>query len=136
MPVTFFVDPEIVDDPETAGIPAITLSYTFHVTDMPEDYAALDTVPSPRQRTDDPEDRPMAHVKNHDYHILPPSIWPLIGAAGAFAMLFGAVNWMHGSGPVAVPHRLRRRALRHVWLVGRRVAESRRATTRRSCGSA
>jgi cytochrome c oxidase assembly protein subunit 11 len=28
-----------VDDPETAGIPAITLSYTFHVTDMPEDYA-------------------------------------------------------------------------------------------------
>jgi hypothetical protein len=43
MPVTFYVDPEIVDDPETAGIPAITLSYTFHVTDMPEDYAALDT---------------------------------------------------------------------------------------------
>jgi cytochrome c oxidase assembly protein subunit 11 len=43
MPVTFFVDPEIVDDPETAGIPAITLSYTFHVTDMPEDYARLDT---------------------------------------------------------------------------------------------
>ena len=41
MPVTFFVDPEIVDDPETVGTPAITLSYTFHVTDMPEDYAAL-----------------------------------------------------------------------------------------------
>jgi cytochrome c oxidase assembly protein subunit 11 len=43
MPVTFFVDPEIVDDPETVGTPAITLSYTFHVTDMPEDYAALAT---------------------------------------------------------------------------------------------
>jgi cytochrome c oxidase subunit 3 len=41
----------------------------------------------------------MAHAKRHDYHILPPSIWPLIAAAGAFAMLFGAVNWMHGSGP-------------------------------------
>jgi cytochrome c oxidase subunit 3 len=41
----------------------------------------------------------MAHVKNHDYHILPPSIWPFLSAAGAFAMLFGAVNWMHGSGP-------------------------------------
>jgi cytochrome c oxidase subunit 3 len=40
----------------------------------------------------------MAHAK-HDYHILPPSIWPLLAAAGAFAMLFGAVNWMHGSGP-------------------------------------
>lgn len=41
----------------------------------------------------------MAHVKKHDYHILPPSIWPLIGAAGAFAMLFGAVNWMHSGTP-------------------------------------
>jgi cytochrome c oxidase assembly protein subunit 11 len=41
MPVTFFVDPEMLDDPEARGTPAITLSYTFHVTDMPEDYAAL-----------------------------------------------------------------------------------------------
>ena len=41
----------------------------------------------------------MAHAKNHDYHILPPSIWPFIGAVGAFIMLFGAVLWMHGSGP-------------------------------------
>ena len=41
----------------------------------------------------------MAHVKNHDYHILPPSIWPLMAAAGAFMMLFGAVLWMHGSQP-------------------------------------
>jgi cytochrome c oxidase assembly protein subunit 11 len=42
MPVTFYVDPEILDDPEARDTPAITLSYTFHVTDMPEDYAALD----------------------------------------------------------------------------------------------
>ncbi|PJI92753.1 cytochrome c oxidase subunit 3 [Yoonia maricola] len=41
----------------------------------------------------------MAHAKNHDYHILPPSIWPLLGSAGAFTMLFGATLWMHGSGP-------------------------------------
>ncbi|MEL6838011.1 MAG: cytochrome c oxidase subunit 3 [Pseudomonadota bacterium] len=41
----------------------------------------------------------MAHVKNHDYHILPPSIWPLLGGAGAFFMLLGATLWMHGSGP-------------------------------------
>ncbi|MGB4828308.1 MAG: cytochrome c oxidase subunit 3 [Paracoccaceae bacterium] len=33
----------------------------------------------------------MAHAKNHDYHILPPSIWPFMGAVGAFAMLFGTV---------------------------------------------
>ena len=36
----------------------------------------------------------MAHEKNHDYHILQPSIWPLMGALSAFVMLFGAVLWM------------------------------------------
>ena len=36
----------------------------------------------------------MAHEKNHDFHILAPSIWPLIGAVSAFVMLFGAVLWM------------------------------------------
>ena len=61
----------------------------------------------------------MAHAK-HDYHILPPSIWPFMAAGGAFAMLFGAVKLDARLGAVAVPHRLRRGALRHVWLVGRR----------------
>jgi len=41
----------------------------------------------------------MAQAKNHDYHILPPSIWPFIGSVSAFLMLFGFVLWMHGSGP-------------------------------------
>jgi cytochrome c oxidase subunit III len=41
----------------------------------------------------------MAHAKNHDYHVLPPSIWPFVAAVSAFIMLFGAVLWMHGSGP-------------------------------------
>jgi cytochrome c oxidase subunit 3 len=43
----------------------------------------------------------MAHEKNHDYHILAPSLYPFIGAVGAFIMLFGAVQWMHDSGPWA-----------------------------------
>ena len=43
MPVTFFVDPEIEDDAQARSTPAITLSYTFHVLDLPEDdLAALD----------------------------------------------------------------------------------------------
>lgn len=42
MPVTFFVDPEMVDDRDAKFVKHITLSYTFHVTDMPEEQAALD----------------------------------------------------------------------------------------------
>jgi cytochrome c oxidase assembly protein subunit 11 len=41
MPVTFYVDPSILEDEEASDTRAITLSYTFHVTDIPEDYAAL-----------------------------------------------------------------------------------------------
>ncbi len=36
----------------------------------------------------------MAHVKNHDYHILPPSLKPLLSSIAAFIMLYGAVMWM------------------------------------------
>ncbi len=33
----------------------------------------------------------MAHEKNHDYHILNPSVYPFLGAVAGFVMLFGAV---------------------------------------------
>lgn len=36
MPVTFYVDPEIVDDFEAADVHTITLSYTFYETELPE----------------------------------------------------------------------------------------------------
>ncbi|UWQ21391.1 cytochrome c oxidase assembly protein [Jannaschia sp. W003] len=48
MPVTFYVDPAMVDDVEAQGVSEITLSYTFHVTDLPEDYAALAQDAPPR----------------------------------------------------------------------------------------
>ena len=42
MPVTFYVDPSIVDSPDAAHVHTITLSYTFHEADVrPEDLAAL-----------------------------------------------------------------------------------------------
>lgn len=47
MPVSFYVDPDIVDDREASGTRQITLSYTFHTTEMPEDYAALNAEPDP-----------------------------------------------------------------------------------------
>ncbi len=42
----------------------------------------------------------MAGAKNHDYHILPPSLWPLMGSMSALIMAVGAVSWMH---PDAMP---------------------------------
>jgi len=36
----------------------------------------------------------MAHEKNHDYHILAPSIWPLFGALSAFVLLTGGIWYM------------------------------------------
>lgn len=42
MPVSFFVDPEMVEDLEAKYVHTITLSYTFYEIDLPEGYAALD----------------------------------------------------------------------------------------------
>ncbi len=39
MPVSFYVDPEIVTDRDAKFVKTITLSYTFYETDLPEDYA-------------------------------------------------------------------------------------------------
>jgi cytochrome c oxidase assembly protein subunit 11 len=33
MPVLFFVDPKIMDDPDARDVQEITLSYTFHPVD-------------------------------------------------------------------------------------------------------
>lgn len=41
MPVTFYVDPAIVIDPDAQFVREITLSYTFHETALPEEAAAL-----------------------------------------------------------------------------------------------
>ncbi|MEL7164233.1 MAG: cytochrome c oxidase assembly protein [Pseudomonadota bacterium] len=41
MPVTFYVDPEIVTDRDAKYVHTITLSYTFYQIDLPEDYATL-----------------------------------------------------------------------------------------------
>lgn len=40
MPVTFYVDPDIVKDRDAKYVHHITLSYTFHQIDLPEGYAA------------------------------------------------------------------------------------------------
>ncbi len=37
----------------------------------------------------------MAATRNHPYHILPPSLWPLIGSFSGLALTAGGVLWMH-----------------------------------------
>ncbi|MCX7287732.1 MAG: cytochrome c oxidase assembly protein [Rhodobacterales bacterium] len=41
MPVSFYIDPTIVDDPDGKFLQEIVLSYTFHLTPLPEEQAAL-----------------------------------------------------------------------------------------------
>jgi len=37
-----------------------------------------------------------AHAKpHHDYHLVDPSPWPIIGSAAAFVLAVGAILWMH-----------------------------------------
>ncbi|MCG5234160.1 cytochrome c oxidase subunit 3 [Xanthobacter oligotrophicus] len=42
-----------------------------------------------------------AHVKKHDYHVVDPSPWPIIGSVSALILTAGAVVWMHGG--TAIP---------------------------------
>ena len=42
-----------------------------------------------------------AHAKHHDYHLVDPSPWPIVGAISAFVMALGAIFWMHHSFPAA-----------------------------------
>jgi len=39
MPVTYYVDPEIVEDRDAKYVNEITLAYTFYEIDLPEEYA-------------------------------------------------------------------------------------------------
>jgi cytochrome c oxidase subunit 3 len=37
-----------------------------------------------------------AHAKHHDYHLVDPSPWPIVGAVSAFALAIAAIYAMHG----------------------------------------
>src|SRR3954451_14194495 len=36
-----------------------------------------------------------AHAKHHDYHLVDPSPWPVIGSVSAFILAVGLISWMH-----------------------------------------
>jgi len=58
MPVTFFVDPEIVEDRDARYVHHITLSYTFHEIDLPEEQASLTAVTGPDDTQAETRGRP------------------------------------------------------------------------------
>ena len=37
-----------------------------------------------------------AHAKHHEYHLVDPSPWPIIGAVSSLALTMGGVYWMRG----------------------------------------
>jgi cytochrome c oxidase subunit 3 len=41
-----------------------------------------------------------AHTKHHDYHLVDPSPWPIIGAISALAITMGGVYWIRGGTPL------------------------------------
>ena len=45
----------------------------------------------------------MAHEKNHDYHIIDPSLWPFMGAMSGLVMLSGGVLYMSPNSPWQEP---------------------------------
>ncbi len=55
MPVVFFVDPAILDDPELKDLTTITLSYTFFKAASPELERAIENFTN-----DQPDDKPLA----------------------------------------------------------------------------
>ena len=86
------------------------------------------------------------HAKpQHDYHLVDPSPWPIVGAFAALATAIGAIMWMaqHKGSPIygadlgrhAVLRRLRGDPRRHVRLVERHRPRggASKAITRRSC---
>ena len=38
------------------------------------------------------------HAKHHDYHLVNPSPWPVVGSVFAFIMAVGLIIWMRSMG--------------------------------------
>ncbi len=41
-----------------------------------------------------------AHAKHHDYHMVEPSPWPIVGSVSLFVTALGAVLWFHEIAPI------------------------------------
>ena len=99
MPVVFFVDPKISKDPDTKDIHEITSATHFTRWKL-SPRRPLEPTPKTTREAHD-----MAATKNHDYHLVEPDPWPLIGAVSAGCCSAALVMWLHDN-RYGVRHRL------------------------------
>ena len=81
-----------------------------------------------------------AHAKHHDYHLVDPSPWPIVGSVAALVLAVGLISWMHkmyAAAPVVFAAGAHRRALHDVRAGGATSSTkpSTRATTPAWCRS-
>jgi len=62
MPVTFYVDPELVNDKDAKFAKTITLSYTFYEIDLPVDEAKFDVENSSTEMNSDAKEEQLWHM--------------------------------------------------------------------------
>ena len=105
MPVVFYVDSSLAKDGELDDLNTITLSYSFYPVREPGkagrgsryetgDDDKLDLFEATRHGTEK-ETMADAHAKHHDYHLVDPSPWPIVGSVSAFILAIGLISWMH-----------------------------------------
>ena len=108
MPVVFYVDPALAKDPDAqtrltpSRCPTLSIRSASRSGRLPtgppaqrSGNANLTNARSGDARIETETTMADAHAKHHDYHLVDPSPWPIVGSISAFILAVGAITWMH-----------------------------------------